>query len=347
VSEALDERFAAYLRERLEGAREVRVDQLRRIFGGASRETYRLRARWEQGGRTHEQRMILRRDPTGSLIDTDRASEFHAYAAFEKVPGVPVPRALFLELDPRWLGRPFLVMEEIVGCQVASPFAPDPFGAQREAIGEQFWEILGRISAADPAAIGLLDRFEAPSLERCGERELGLWEREINRDELEPQPIVRAAIRRLRRRPPPPAQKLSLVHGDYRTGNFLYDASGTIRAILDWEMAHLGDALEDVAWARTRLWAWPDGARPGRLIETARALAAWERASGLRADPEALAWWDLFACVKGLAIWISSSKEYTDGSNRDPVLAFSGWRCTDLHNLAVVDLLEPRLAALA
>ncbi len=342
MSEGLEEPLAAYLQARIEGAREVRVEELRRIFGGASRETYRLRASWAEPAGAREQRMILRRDPTGSLIDTDRELEFLAYAAFQKVPGVPVPRALFLELDPSWLGRPFMLMEEIEGCQVGSPFALDPYGERRETIGLQFWEILGRIAAANPAELGLPGRFEAPALDRCWERELGSWEAEIDRDELAPQPIVRAAIRRLRRRPPPPAQKHAVVHGDYRTGNFLFDPEGTIRAILDWEMAHLGDPLEDIAWACTRLWAWPDGARPGRLIETRRALETWRRVSGLAIDPEALAWWELFACVKGLAIWISSSKEYTDGSNHDPVLAFSGWRCTDLHNLAAVDLLAPR-----
>jgi aminoglycoside phosphotransferase (APT) family kinase protein len=346
VNEPIGERFAAYLRERVQGATQVEVAEVQRIFGGASRETYRLRARWTEGGSPREQRMILRRDPTGSLIDTERELEFRAYAAFEKVPGVPVPRALYLELDERWLGRPFMVMEEVVGCQVGSPFALDPFGERREEIGRQFWQILGRIAAADPSALGLVGRFEAPALDRCWERELGFWEAEIDRDELTPQPIVRAAIRRLRRRPPPPAQRLCMVHGDYRTGNFLYDGDGTIRAILDWEMAHLGDPLEDIAWAATRLWAWPDGARPGRMLERTDAFGTWRSTSGLEIDPEALAWWELFACVKGLAIWISSAKEYTDGSNKDPVLAFSGWRCTDLHNLAVVDLMAPKLEAL-
>ena len=59
----------------------------------------------------------------------------------------------------------------------------------------------------------------------------------------------------LRRTPPPPAQKISVVHGDYRTGNFLHDGDGVIRGILDWEMAHLGDPLEDLAWALDPLWS--------------------------------------------------------------------------------------------
>ena len=56
-----------------------------------------------------------------------------------------------------------------------------------------------------------------------------------------------------------------------------------------------------------------------------RAVAIWEAASGLRADPAALRWWELFASVKGLGIWVSSAKEYSEGANHDPVLAFTGW----------------------
>ena len=119
-----------------------------------------------------------------------------------------------------------------------------------------------------------------------------------------------------------------MVHGDYRTGNFLYDETGTVRAILDWEMCHLGDPLEDLAWALTPLWGWPDANRPGKLIARARALALWQEESGLEIDERALAWWELFACVKGIAIWLSSAREFADGKSRDPVMVAAAWYAT-------------------
>ncbi len=111
----------------------------------------------------------------------------------------------------------------------------------------------------------------------AGVHELARWEKVIDEDEREPQPIARAAIRWLKRNPPPPAQKISVVHGDYRTGNFLYDANGDIRAILDWEMAHLGDPLEDLGWALDPLWAHGDPSRPAGTIARAEAIAIWEK----------------------------------------------------------------------
>jgi aminoglycoside phosphotransferase (APT) family kinase protein len=171
---------------------------------------------------------------------------------------------------------------------------------------------------------------------------LAHWERVLDTDELAPQPLVRAAIRRLRRSPPPPAERASVVHGDYRTGNFLYDDTGNVRAILDWEMCHLGDPLEDLAWALTPLWAWPDATRPGKLIDRERAMALWKEESGLSIDADALAWWELFACVKGIAIWTSSAREFAEGRSRDPVMVAAAWYATDIHNRVLVERLAPK-----
>lgn len=332
MSDNLEQSIAEYLAERLEGAEAVEVSGLQRIHGGASRETFRVRAAYRAGSETIERGLIIRRDPTNSLIETDRANEFHAYAAFHGS-GVPVPEPLFLEENTDWLDRPFFVMEQIEDCQAASPFAPNPYGMHREAIGKQFFHILGLIAGADPTRVGLASKLETPAPDAAWLRELDYWEGVIDEDEREPQPIARATIRHLRRSPPPPATALSVVHGDYRTGNFLFDEAGTIRAVLDWEMVHLGDPHEDLAWALDRLWAL--GSEPSMaagMLPREQAITIWEDASGLKVDEAALDWWTTFASLKGLAIWISSAREYSDGRNMDPVLAFSGWFCTTVHN---------------
>ena len=88
-------------------------------------------------------------------------------------------------------------------------------------------------------------KMMVPEPGQCWHRELDYWESYLGKMELEPQPLARAAISWLRRNPPLPAQQISVVHGDYRAGNFLFDITGKIHAILDWEMMHLGDPLED------------------------------------------------------------------------------------------------------
>jgi len=335
----LAERLARYIAHRLPGSADVRVHSLERIFGGASRETYRFVLAHTDATGEVERPLILRRDPPGSLIETERAIEFNTYRAFYGTP-VPVPEPLWLEEDSSWLDHPFFVMEELEGFE-ASPQAITlpPYAEHAERIAEQKWSILGKISRADPAVLGLDRLMESVALDKCGERELGYWESRIDRDEMAPQPILRAAIRWLRRNPPTPAQKRSVVHGDYRTGNFLYDADGTIRGILDWEMAHLGDPLEDLAWGLNPIWRFARDGRAGGLVPREDAIRIWERASGLCADPEALRWWEVFSCVKGQSIWLSGAHEFAAGVNQDPILVIAAWLMGNSQDRAILDAL--------
>jgi aminoglycoside phosphotransferase (APT) family kinase protein len=329
----LEDRLSVYLRAKLD-APDLTVSDLARIPGGASRETYRFRARYN--GR--DRGLILRRDPTASLIETERTTEYRAYQAFHAL-GLPVPEPVALELDPGPLERPFFIMEEIENCQAGSIMSPDPFGAHRESIGQQFFTVMGKIAAVDPRDVGLSD-FEGESdIHDVAMHEVARWEKVIEEDEREPQPIARAAIRWLKRNPPPPAQKIAVVHGDYRTGNFLFDDTGNIRAILDWEMAHLGDPLEDLGWAIDPLWSNGNAALPGGMIARDDAIRIWEQTSGLKADPKALYWWEIFASLKGAAIWISAAREYAEGRNIDPINGFSGWFCLSFHNKVLADRL--------
>jgi aminoglycoside phosphotransferase (APT) family kinase protein len=315
---SLTEQLEAYLSRIWE--QPVKVQDMSRIPGGASRETYRFDARL--GDQTRP--LILRRDPVGSLIDTDRRLEFLAFRSFHGT-GLPVPEAVALEEEGGELERPFFIMGRIDGGKAQSPFSAPPYGEHAAAIGQQFFSHLGTIARADPLCLPISEFAPAPALDACWSRELDYWEGVINEDEEHPQPIVRAAIRRLRRAPPPPAQKLSVIHGDYRTGNFMHDGQGRIIALLDWEMAHIGDPLEDLGWAIEPLWSYGETDRVSGMLPRDEAIAIWEAASGLKLDPVAFAWWELFASVKGAAIWISAAKEFRAGGLMDPVLGFSGW----------------------
>lgn len=338
MSHPLEPRVAAYLAARMPHAADVSVEAMERISGGASRETYRFRATWQEDGRTHERKMILRRDPPASLIETERRVEFEAYRAFFGS-AVPVPEMLWLEEDERHLDHPFFIAAEVAGFQ-ASPqtLFGGGYDAVLEKVAERKWTILGEIAKADPFETGLPAVLEAPALDACWKRELDYWEGMIDRDQAEPMPIVRAAIRWLRANPPPPAQKLAVVHGDYRTGNFLYDEAGEIHGVLDWEMAHLGDPLEDLAWGLNPVWEFGRGLAGG-LVGQEKAVAIWERASGLKADPKALHWWILFNCVKGQGIWVGSAGAFNRGGNREPIMIYPAWWLLNAQDRAILKVM--------
>ena len=193
--------------------RPVEVVALARIPGGASRETWRFDAVADGATRP----LILRRDPTASLLDTDRRVEV---LALQTAHGhLPVPAIVALETDGAELSRPFFLMERIDGGLVPSAFSAEPFGDHAAAIGEQAFRALGRLAALEPAGTSLGDALPRPQPTECWRVALDEWAAVIDRDEEHPQPIARAAIRRLAAHPPPPAQTVRIVHGDFRSGN--------------------------------------------------------------------------------------------------------------------------------
>ena len=90
----------------------------------------------------------------------------------------------------------------------------EPYASHHQKIAEQKWSILGKIASCDPRRLGLGEAMEWVEPDACWKRELDYWEGVLDSDELIPQPVMRAAIRWMRRNPPPPAQKIAVVHGD-------------------------------------------------------------------------------------------------------------------------------------
>jgi len=329
----LADRFLAYLGERW--GTPVTLRTLEQIPGGASRETYRIRV--EAGGQVRG--LILRRDPKTSLIDTERSLEYRTYEAVHAA-GFPVPAPLMLEEDPQYLERPFSVMAEIPGCETSVAALKDPAQApMRETVGRNMWTLLGRLAATSVQSLGVADFMAVPA--HPAARELDYWAGVIQADAQHPQPVAAATIRWLRSNLPAPGPRLALVHGDYRTGNFLYAPDGTITGVLDWEMAHIGDPLEDLAWSLDPLWAWPERHLAGGLLPRETAIRLWESTSGMAVDRVAFNWWQVFASLKGLAIWISSTEDFMNGETKEPILAMAGWIMTDRQNRILLDRLHP------
>ena len=310
------------------------LKSISRIFGGASRETYRLSILNKD---LIETNLIYRRTQSSALIETDQLTEYSAYLAFQNSK-VPVPKTIAIEESLDTLGAPFMVMEELGGV-AASPFDQEAYSPYEEKLGNQFWNILGEIVLKDIDDPNLASIPGMKSKEFCWKRELDHWVEVIRQDSYSVEPILEAAIRELYRNHPKDSAKRCLVHGDYRNGNFL-SKEGVLVGILDWEMAHIGDPLEDLAWAMSPIWCWKDHDRPSYLIKRKQALDVWQKKTQIEIEIESLAWWELFACVKGLAIWISAGHEFITGSNTDPINLFSAWIPGDIHMEIILETLE-------
>jgi aminoglycoside phosphotransferase (APT) family kinase protein len=204
------------------------------ISGGRSNLTYRLTS----GART----WVLRRPPLGDRLPTahDMAREYTVLRALAAGP-VPVPRVLSLCEDEAVIGAPFYVMEHVEGRIVRRP--ADVYGDTR-ACSAALVDVLAALHAVDYEAVGL-GGFGRP--EGFMERQVRRWHVQLERGRARPLPALDELGRRLASQVPA-GGGAAIVHGDYRIDNVMLDPAdpGRVLAVLDWEMATLGDPLADV-----------------------------------------------------------------------------------------------------
>ena len=337
--ELTPELLGNYLASSLPGAKEVEVRDMSRLPLGASRETYRFDARVVKFDGTEESlRLILRRDPPASHVDSDRRTEFESYRAIYGH-GIPVPRMILLENDPAKLGGAISIAEDLRGFHNSEYQLQEAAWAKHlPGLARQMWGYMGKLAAVDVAKLNLETFMKPATVQNAARRQLDYWVETFRRNQVGADPIMEAAIRLLDRTCPI-AKKLAMVHGDFRAGNFLYDDEGQIRAILDWEMAHIGDPLEDLGWSINRVFCFGKDDRRSGLALRRDAIAIWEEASGFKADPDPLAWYELFACLKGQALWVSTATVWETGKNRDIILAYASWWLTNAQNRAALEIM--------
>lgn len=283
------------------------------IPGGASRETWLVE--------NADRRWVLRRDPEGSVSLVPLPNEFALIDRAAEA-GVPVPRPLALEPAGGRLGTAAILLSFISGTSVAPRILRKPeYAGARDRLTGQLAEALARIHAIDPAELdGVLPVPPAdPALAQLEE-----WERQL--DEIsEPLPAVELGLRWLRANTPEPAEP-RLVHGDFRLGNFIVDEDG-LAAVIDWELAHLGDPAEDIGWLCIRSWRFGNDERPvagvGRLDEF---IAAYEAAGGAPVDPDRVRYWEAFGNVKWAIICARQAHDHLTGVRRSHELASLGRR---------------------
>lgn len=309
-------RLVEYLRRKMPHAEDLRVVGLKRISGGSSRETYAFDLEWREQGEVRTRPMIGRRDPTGGLLKSEREREFRVIDTMHRA-GLRVPEAILLELDPSVMDRPFFIMERAGGRTSTGAFPATEPDALREKIADQFIEQLVRLQSLDYHALGLDFLGEPRDLAEPARIQTQQWIEIYHRDRMnEHYPLLDAAFAWLAANPVI-ADRITLVHGDFRSGNYLYDDNGMI-ALLDWEMAHLGDPMEDLAWASMRFWS-RDQIAAG-LMEREVFYRLYEEKSGHRVDRDRLRFYQVLGDAKMAVICLTGIRDFVEGRTPDSVM---------------------------
>jgi aminoglycoside phosphotransferase (APT) family kinase protein len=334
----LPARLERFLATRLPDADGVRLVDLARSTEGFSQETFSFTADVTRAGVTRRHAWVAKREPVAGLLDPyDLEPEFRVLHALSGGP-LPSPPTPWFERDPRVLDRPFYVMERLPG-EVPLP-APSPDGAgpfddaERAQLGPEVARTLAALHAVDWRRLGF-DFLGDPGPGRGpAERELARWQRRIAASGFPPDPALAEALVWLGGHVPA-CDEVTLVHGDYRLGNLLVVRDGggiRLSGVLDWELVHLGDPLEDLAWCASGLWRAGTPYASG-LLPPEELAATYAAAAGRHVDAERLRFYDVLAVVKMSAIMLTGLQVLRDG------------RTADLR-MAIFDHQLPYLAAL-
>lgn len=281
----------------------ARVQRIERPSAGWSNDTVLLTV--ERGAGPPDE-VVLRLPPTvASFPDYDLSVQAAVQEALVRG-GVPAPRPLLLEADPRWLGAPFLVMERVAGRPAGEVPALDPWitGARPEEqrrLHEGFVDVLAAVHRLDWQGAGL-----GPVL-RGADGDLGAavawWKEYVEwAADGEPAPTLRRLVGWCAENVPGPAGPVGLCWGDPRLGNVLYDEGRRVAAVLDWDLAVLGPPEADLAWylALDRLTTEMVGATVPGFLDREELLARYQ---GRLGRPVAdLDWHEIFALVRAAAV---------------------------------------------
>jgi len=313
--------------ERLDPSR-VRARGLRRLAGGASREIWSLDLALDRAGRIEELPLVLRKDPPGRVGDGgDRAVELGVLRAAWRG-GVPVPRPRWGTRDASVLGSPFFLMDRVAGETLPRRLLrDDAYAKTRRAMAGELGAIAARIHALDLGDPDLAGVARPPADRSPARAEFERVAESIRTTAAEPHPVLDLAERWLASRVPDPP-RVTLVHGDYRVGNVIFDETG-VRAVLDWELVHVGDPIEDLGWLCTRAWRFGSPLPAGGVGTREELVAAYEAASGTKVDRDALRFWEAFGSFKVALVFIMQSRVYLDGRVRSVELASLGRRTVE------------------
>jgi aminoglycoside phosphotransferase (APT) family kinase protein len=302
-----------------------------RLSGGASQETWSFDIVHPDGifG------AILRRAPQGYGAAPARAAGLNAEAVLMQrawEAGVPSPRVLHVLQPDDGLGTGF-IMQRVEGETIPRKILRDEqFAQARPKLARQLGKVLAGIHGLDVAQLPELRRMTAA-------KELGELERDYRSFDW-PRPVFELALRWLRERNPGPSAEVTLVHGDFRHGNLIIGSDG-VRAVLDWELAHLGDPMEDLGWICVNSWRFGEIDKPVGGFGTREELFAGYEAAGRRVDPARVTFWEVMGTLRWGVMCCGMLQRFRVGPEHSVERAMIGRRSSETE-IDLLRLLAPR-----
>jgi aminoglycoside phosphotransferase (APT) family kinase protein len=287
------------------------VSDLTRLSGGASRETFRFVA----DGRP----LILQRQRGGDIRDMGVEADVLRAA---RNAGVPVAEVVANSAEPSTIGSAYMVLSAVDGETIARKILrDDEYAIARTHLTRHFGRALAQLHRIPVDAVPGLPTQDQVSMYRAALDTTG-----------QPHPTFELAFKWLEAHRPE-ARPPTFVHGDFRLGNIIVGPDG-LAAVIDWELAHLGDPMEDLGWLCTKAWRFGSPLPVAGVGGYQELIEAYEEASGVAVDPDELLWWEVVGTLKWGIMCIGQASAHTSGAARSHELAAIGRRvCENEHDL--------------
>lgn len=323
-AEHLSRRLSPFLSTALKHP--VRLGGWRRFPAGFSWITVGFQATPQEGGDPLD--LILRiGDPRGLLAPYRAEPEYRAMEALADGHALPVPRVFGFSDDSALIGAPFLISGRVDG-DTPMPWKGDAQArgeAQNASLGRDFVDGLAALHRVDWTRTGLHRLWGDVDRATVARAQTDHWWRHAGYDvdASKAPPQLHHAMRWLRRHAPV-APRVTIVHGDYRVGNFL-QLGGRITAMLDWELVHPGDPHEDLAWASLRVFAG-GSERVGGIIEREVFFERYAQQAGFTPEPKVLRYYEVLGLFKSASMLLSAAQRVESGRGQDVRMASMGFQ---------------------
>jgi len=309
--EDLAVRLRKFLASKLPEASEIRIDNIAPLTAGNARQVWQFDLRWIDQAARRQMSCVLMRKAKAGQLETDLDREFRIVDALWGS-GVPVARALWIDSYGRWFERPSFIMEKMAGSSDLQSLLKGGLGQDSRQIALDLAAVAARLHPLDYERLGV-DFLPPATIESAAAQQVQYWESLFLKHRMEPHPVMVSAFIWLKEHQPT-ARRISIVHGDFRFGNLLYEGN-RINALLDWEMVHLGDPVEDIAWAYRTLWS------PQAFLSLDEFVGRYTQLSGIQVDPETLRFYRLLGEIKHSIISLTGARSFADGRTRNLFLA--------------------------
>lgn len=309
--EDLANRLTRLIRDQERGSTDVSVENLRPLSGGNARSAFAFDAAWSEAGNRREQPCVLLLQAKAGQLEQDLTPEFRVLELLADS-DVPVPAPYWLDPSGRWLGRPGFAMEQVRGEGELRNLLDPQQASRNRAVGLGLADAAARLHRVDWRAAGF-DAFDTPAADRVAADQVSYWESLFHSHRMEPLPPLIDAFAWLKENAPH-AASVVVVHGDLRFGNLLYEGH-ELTALLDWEMAHLGDPCEDLAWAYHPIWS------PHPQLDFTDFVAHYRSVTDVPVPDDTLLFYRLFTEIKHAVISLTGAHAFAGGESTNLRLA--------------------------